>query len=148
MKKLIDKLKKDNPCFYSDIHGEEHYLNVMNAGLRIVDNYNLNPMIIKYFAYLHDSCRHNEDYDPNHGPRAAAYITKIKKYIDLDSDELIDLQSACFYHTSAKPWDGETYSLIEQCCFAADRSDIGRVNLVLDPVYLFTEFGVENFASA
>jgi uncharacterized protein len=145
LKKLIQQLKQDNLFYYSELHGRKHYANVMRAGLELAAHYNLNPKLFKYFAYLHDSCRHNEDYDPNHGPRASEYINKIKDLIDLCTVERWQLQSACALHTSAKPWDNKKYTLFEKCAFDADRSDIGRVCLEVDPKYLFTQKGKEIF---
>ena len=145
MKKLIKRLKQDNPFYYSEIHGQKHYSNVTLAGLQLAVHYNLNPKLFKYFAYLHDSCRHNEDYDPDHGPRAAEYVNEIKDLIDLCTAERWMLQSACAMHTSAKPWDGNKYTLFEKCAFDADRSDIGRVCFEVDPKFLFTQKGKELF---
>jgi uncharacterized protein len=145
MDKLIRQLMTDNEFYYSEIHGRSHYANVMAAGLELAQHYHVNPKILKYFAYLHDSCRENENYDPWHGPRAADYVAKNKHLIDLGPDELVELQSACYYHTSAKPWDNTTYSIVEQICFDADRSDIGRIGVEVDPLYLFTSRARELF---
>jgi uncharacterized protein len=145
LKKLIQRLKQDNLFYYSELHGRKHYANVMRAGLELAAHYNFNPKLFKYFAYLHDSCRHNENYDPNHGPRASEYINEIKDLIDLCTVERWQLQSACALHTSAKPWDNKKYTLFEKCAFDADRSDIGRVCLEVDPKYLFTQKGKELF---
>lgn len=145
MKKLIKRLKQDNDFYFSEIHGIQHYLNVAVAGMQLAAHYNMNPNLFKYFAYLHDSCRKNEGYDPYHGHRAEEYIEDCKDLIDLCTAERWMLQSACALHTSAKPWDGHKYTLFEKCCFDADRSDIGRVCFVVDPQYLFTQKGKELF---
>ena len=145
MQELIKQLKIDNPLYYSDIHGRKHYANVMAAGLELAYHYHVNPNIVKYFAYLHDSCRENENYDPWHGPRAAEYISKIQHLINLEPDEITELKSACYYHTSAKPWDRASYSITEQVCFDADRSDISRIGIDVDPAYLFTKKAKELF---
>ena len=135
MNKLIDRLKRDNQFYFSEIHGIQHYCNVSLAGLQLM----------RYFAYLHDSCRENEGDDPEHGPRAAEYVESIKHLIDLCTAERWMLQSACALHTRAKPWDGHKYTLFEKCAFDADRSDIGRVCFAVDPKYLFTDKGKELF---
>jgi len=145
MKKLLERLQIDNQFYYSPLHGRRHYANVMAAGLELAEHYNLNPKLFKYFAYLHDSCRENEDYDPDHGPRAAEYIESIKDLIDLCRAERWMLQSACSLHTIAKPWDNNKYTLFEKACFDADRSDIGRITFKVDPKYLFTQKGKELF---
>tara|TARA_R100000030_G_scaffold82759_2_gene65618 strand:+ start:684 stop:1148 length:465 start_codon:yes stop_codon:yes gene_type:complete len=143
--KLIDRLKRDNQFYFSEIHGIQHYCNVSLAGLQLATHYDLNPKLVRYFAYLHDSCRENEGTDPDHGPRAADYIESIKHLIDLCTAERWMLQSACAMHTRAQPWDGHKYTLFEKCAFDADRSDIGRVCFAVDPDYLFTEKGKELF---
>lgn len=146
MKKLIEQLKRDNEFYYSEIHGREHYANVMASGIELAEFYNINMNILKYFAYLHDSCRENEDRDPDHGLRAAKYIDKVAHLIHLDSSDLWTLKLACANHTSAKPWDGKSYGLIQEICFDADRSDIGRVCYAVDPAYLFTSRAKELYA--
>ena len=100
-----------------------------------------------YSPDLSDSCRENESYDPQHGPRAADYIDSIKDLIDLCQAERWILQSACTLHTSAKPWDGRKYTLYEKACFDSDRSDIGRTGLAVDPKYLFTSKAKELFVT-
>jgi uncharacterized protein len=147
VKKLVERLQIDNPFYYSPIHGRRHYANVMAAGIELAAHFNLNPKLFKYFAYLHDSCRENEGYDPQHGPRAADYIDSIKDLIDLCQAERWMLQSACTLHTSAKPWDGYKYTLYEKACFDSDRSDIIRTGLAVDPKYLFTSKAKELYVT-
>tara|TARA_R100000152_G_C6772435_1_gene199326 strand:+ start:1000 stop:1443 length:444 start_codon:yes stop_codon:yes gene_type:complete len=145
MNKLLNKLIADKPILQSPLHGLNHYHNVYEAGLDIGTHYKADLKVIKYFAYLHDCCRLNEDTDPQHGKRAAQWIRHNLEFIKLNSSQIELLLRACEMHTYAKPYYEDTYDITIQCCFDADRSDIGRVGLQVDPSYLFTDYAKENY---
>ena len=145
MKILLDKLIDEKPILQSSIHGLAHYHNVYEAGLDIGTHYKADLKVIKYFAYLHDCCRLNENTDPQHGKRAAQWIRNNLKFIHLNSLQIELLLKACEMHTYAKPYYEDVYDITIQCCFDADRSDIGRVNLEVNPDYLFTNYAKETY---
>jgi len=39
----------------------------------------MNPVVLAWFAFLHDSQRHNDHRDPQHGQRAARYKFNMEK---------------------------------------------------------------------
>ena len=145
MKILLDKLIDEKPILQSSIHGLAHYHNVYEAGLDIGTHYKADLKVIKYFAYLHDCCRLNEDTDPQHGKRAAQWIRNNLEFIHLNSSQIELLLRAREMHTYAKPYYKDVYDITIQCCFDADRSDIGRVNLEVNPDYLFTNYAKETY---
>jgi uncharacterized protein len=136
---IVAKIKKERPKNYgSFFHGIDHWERVHANGLKLCKYFEADSAVIRYFAYLHDSCRWNEDIDPEHGPRASMYIDKLREDIDLDDDQIKLLKKACSGHTHAKPGTQAGLDLTLACCWNADRLDIERVGLTLDPKYLFT----------
>ena len=40
---------------------------------------NINPMMLAWFAFLHDSQRHSDNLDPLHGRRAADFAIQLRQ---------------------------------------------------------------------
>ena len=97
--------------------------------------------VIRLFAYLHDSCRENDGYDLEHGPRAAQMMESLRDNLlkDLSDEQFLLLQQACRLHTSTHSTGNPTID----ACFDADRLDLGRVNIKPDPEKMATERGKE-----
>ena len=104
-------------------------------GLMLADVNGADKRVISYFAYIHDCQRWNEDDDPEHGPRAAAYAEKNRNLIDLSQAQFCKLVDACTDHTFAMPSDYPFVDITLATCWDADRLDIGRVGLTLDSKY-------------
>jgi len=64
-------------------HGFEHWLCVLYNGRLIADAIQANTKVIELFSLLHDTQRQKEDYDPEHGPRAAQYAETIRNVSDI-----------------------------------------------------------------
>jgi len=93
--------------------------------------------VVEAFAFVHDSCRIDDDRDPEHGSRAAEFArTPVRrKTLPLPPDEMELLARACEGHS-----DGHTVDDITVCtCWDADRLDLGRVGLRPEPKYLCTD---------
>lgn len=119
-------------------HGVSHWERVERNGLLLATP-ECDVTVIQLFAYLHDSCRENDGYDEEHGPRAAKMIEGLRKTLlkDLSDEQFKLLQEACRLHTSAHRTGNPTID----ACFDADRLDLGRVGIKPDPEKMATEKG-------
>ena len=61
------------------VHGVGHWSRVWFHGRHLAESVDVNPAILAWFAYLHDSQRHNDHRDPQHGTRAADFALNLKK---------------------------------------------------------------------
>lgn len=120
------------------VHGLDHWNQVEYNGLLLAKRTHADVTIIRLFALLHDSCRENDKYDPEHGPRGAELAKALRgQFFDLDDERFGWLYHACQNHTR------ETASGIVaiDTCYDADRLDLGRVGLPLDASKMATEYG-------
>ncbi len=116
-------------------HGIGHWARVLENGLRLAAETGAKIEIVSLFAVLHDSRRLNEDFDPEHGPRAAEYGRILQGHrFHLLEDDLARLLAACAGHTHERTHPDVTV----QTCWDADRLDLGRVGITPDPHYLST----------
>ena len=126
------------PCKLESIHGSEHWLRVEVVGLKIAHLLEsggkyVDRDVVKLFVVLHDSCRLNDGSDPDHGRRAAIYAREMRgRLFDLDDARFELLFKALGAHA-----DGFTSSdLTIGTCFDADRWDLRRFGITLDPAYI------------
>ena len=118
------------------IHGVDHWLRVCSNGVRLAELTGADRSVIKWFALLHDSCRRVDGSDREHGPRAAAFAREHRAEIDLDDAAFGLLESAIACHTiGCSP----TADITVRTCLDADRLDIGRVGLRINPRLLYTD---------
>ena len=124
----------------SGFHGIEHWDRVYRNGQLLITP-EVRPVVVGLFAYLHDSCRENDGYDWEHGPRAAVFIDTLRKTLlkDVGDEDVHLLKEACRLHTSAHRTGNPTID----ACFDADRLDLGRVGVTPDPDRMATEKGKE-----
>jgi uncharacterized protein len=117
-------------------HGEDHWLRVLLNGRLLAAETGANLRVVELFALIHDSCRENENDDPFHGHRAAAYARDLRgTWFDATDAEMELLTLACTLHS-----DGHTDGDITvQTCWDADRLDLGRVGIRPSARYLCTE---------
>ena len=68
----------------------------MGEWKKLLDS-NVDPVVVQFFAYLHDSCRQDDFEDLHHGVRAAEWISSIRDlYLQCLTDEQIEkLKTAC-----------------------------------------------------
>lgn len=123
------------------IHGLPHWQNVARNGFMLGEHTKANPFVTQLFAYLHDSCRLNNGADLEHGVRAAELVLKLKDSLlkELSAKELEQLYLACKFHTTELRMDEATIDT----CFDADRLDLVRLNIVLDPTRMATNAGIQ-----
>jgi uncharacterized protein len=116
-------------------HGIAHWARVLQNGLRLAVLTGADVEVVQLFAILHDSRRVNEEWDPDHGPRAADYALELRGHLfDLPYSGLRLLHRACSGHTHERTHPDITI----QTCWDADRLDLGRVGITPDPNLLCT----------
>lgn len=129
------------PVFRLDVrsrtHGLPHWSRVAFHGRMLAAELGQSPRVVTWFAFLHDSQRHNDGHDPAHGSRAADFALRLRRrsvIAGLSRHEFECLCEAMRMHS-----DGYTDAepLIE-ICWDADRLDLGRVGIAPDPARLCT----------
>ena len=114
----------------SPYHGIKHWVRVWNNARMICDAHGIPDTVPCWFAFLHDSCRENEDSDPAHGQRAADWAQQLWEAgkIPITPGQLNQLTTALSRHshgTTAVHWYGSTVA----ACWDADRLDLGRCGI-------------------
>ena len=134
-KDLMKVIEQGYALHLDGIHGTAHWARVRDNGLRLAEQTGANPHIVELFAYLHDSKRRNDGYDPQHGSRAARFAASLQgSLLPLSDSDLELLRFACEFHT-----DGLTEADVTvQTCWDADRLDLGRIGIRPDPHRLCT----------
>ena len=127
-------------CGEDSIHGMHHWRNVDDSGVLICENSTADLMVVRFFALLHDCCRHNDGSDLEHGPRAADNLDDLPAELAvLDTDQMTLLGYAIRHHTDGEISDDPTIG----ACWDADRLDLGRVGIIPSASRMSTEPGRE-----
>jgi uncharacterized protein len=120
------------------VHGVGHWSRVWFHGRHLPESVDVNPAILAWFAYLHDSQRYNDHSDPLHGTRAADFALNLKKdrvITELDNSDFERLCEAMRLHS-----DGHTEAdAAIRACWDADRLDLWRVGIRPDAKRLCTQ---------
>jgi uncharacterized protein len=135
--KLVELLRSRFALDWKGIHGAAHWSRVRQSGLVLAERIGpaVNVRVVELFAFLHDSCRHDDGYDPMHGTRAAESIAELAADLPALSHEERDLLAyACTHHSNGL----REAEVTVQVCWDADRLDLGRVGHVPDPERLCT----------
>lgn len=118
------------------IHGVQHWARVLENGLRLARVNGADERVVTLFAIFHDSRRWNDLFDPPHGRRGAELATELRgKLFELPDAEFELLYRACEWHTEGR----EDPSVTVRTCWDADRLDLPRLGIVIDPNRLCTE---------
>jgi uncharacterized protein len=141
-KPIVHKaLRAVRPQFRLDhangIHGVPHWSRVWFHGRALAAAVEVNPQVLAWFAFLHDSQRHNDGHDPQHGRRAADFAVRLRR------DGVIDeLAGREFEHLcEAMRLHSDGYTTGEPAivaCWDADRLDLARVGIRPHPSRLCT----------
>ena len=135
-KALIKIIRAQFALEWNGIHGAPHWARVRENGLRLAEVTGANQRVIELFAFLHDSRRLNDGYDPEHGARGAMFARSLAgSAFDVSPGELKLLTEACRGHSDGLT-DGDVTVLT---CWDADRLDLGRVGIRPQPDRLCTE---------
>lgn len=132
---LIEVLRAQFALEWTGIHGSPHWARVRENGLRLASETGANARVIELFAFLHDSQRLDDWEDPGHGERAAEFALTLRgSLIQLSDAEFELLHLACTRHSDG----GLDADVTVQCCWDADRLDLGRVGIKPLPEKLCT----------
>jgi len=133
---LVETLRARFRLDWKGVHGAAHWSRVRQNGLLLARRCaGVNVRVVELFAFLHDSCRHDDGYDPMHGARAAESIDALVDELPaLSAEERALLAHACTHHSDGL-LDAEP---TVQVCWDADRLDLGRVGYMPDPERLCT----------
>ena len=122
---------------WDGIHGAPHWSRVRYNALLLADHYDVDRVVLQWFAFTHDLDRKDDNEDPGHGARAAELVAFINdKYMGLSIEQLALLQTACRGHSDGGLISDRTVMV----CWDADRLDLARVGIEPDPRYLCTAF--------
>jgi uncharacterized protein len=126
MPALLERLTADFSLdIVESVHGPDHWARVRDNGLRLAGLTGARTDVIELFAVLHDCRRKHEFDDPQHGSRAADYLSQVGSHFRLTADAHVLLEHAIRYHA-----DGLLVGDITvQVCWDADRLDLGRVGI-------------------
>jgi uncharacterized protein len=124
---LLASVKARATMMDSPIHGDKHWRGVALAGMRICDAHpQCDRRVVLAFAMFHDSQRLDDDFDPEHGERAAAEVTKSRALRrTLRRDQIAKLERACAFHEKGQTTDDPTIG----ACWDADRANLWRVSI-------------------
>ena len=119
-------------------HGPSHWLRVEKYGLYLAERTGADVAVVRLFARLHDCCRENEGWDPDHGRRAADFATSLRGGVLNITDEQFELLAhAMRLHNDGLTSEDPTVGT----CWDADRLDLGRVGVEPDPRFMSTDVG-------
>lgn len=132
---LIFTVRDQFQLDWNGSHGVRHWARVLDNGLYLAEIMEANTNVVKLFALFHDSQRHNDSWDPEHGYRGARLAESLRGNLFYLPDEEFNLLFiACSLHTKVKTHTDKTI----QTCFDADRLDLGRIGKNPDPKFLCT----------
>jgi uncharacterized protein len=122
------------------VHGVAHWRRVEQHGLWLASRTEVDVLVVRLFAWFHDSKRVNDYTDPDHGRRGAEYAVSLRgQFFGLDDAAMEKLVYACTWHTDRDFTDDLTIG----ACWDADRLDLGRVGVLPSPEFMNTPFGRE-----
>ena len=137
---LLEVIQSEFALSLDGIHGTAHWARVRENGLRLAVLTGANLEVVELFAYLHDSKRHDDGFDPDHGVRAAEFVKTLNgSLFTLSDGDLERLVYACIHHSR----DITQAEITVQTCWDADRLDIGRIGIKPRPRYLCTSAAKE-----
>jgi uncharacterized protein len=123
--------------FEHGIHGVGHWSRVWYHGRILAGALDVNPCILAWFAYLHDSQRENDGLDPHHGRRAANFAVELRRQGVINELSPREFESLC----EAMRLHSDGHTVAEPAvlaCWDSDRLDLARVGIRPDPQRLCT----------
>lgn len=133
---LIDVVLARYALPLDGIHGPPHWARVLENGRRLAELTGADLEVVELFALFHDACRRHDGADPGHGERGAALASDLRGSLyDLDGPRTLLLLAACRLHTSGVAHEDVTV----QTCWDADRLDLPRAGIFVDPRRLLTK---------
>ena len=97
---ILHTALEDYALPWGGFHGVAHWARVLENGLRLAAETGARIEVVQLFAVLHDCRRINENWDPDHGPRAAEFARTIRdRLFELTDADFALLHRACAGHT-------------------------------------------------
>lgn len=136
-KALLQRIKDQYQLNLNSDHGIFHWERVDKIGLYLSRETKADITVVSLFAYLHDSKRIDEDFDLEHGGRAALFARELygEKLLDITAGQLDNLIAACKFHSQSEI---KPENITIATCWDADRLDLCRLGATPDPEYLFS----------
>lgn len=127
--------------FESERHGLAHRKQVESNGLLLATETGADIVVVRLFALFHDSKRTNDCPNIVHGARGAEFAkTCFEEHrLNITQEQFGKPYQACKFHTTEHRSGDATIDT----CYDADRLDLGRVGIELDPDKLTTDFGAK-----
>ena len=127
--------------FISELHGITHWKQVESNGLLLASKTAADIVVVRLFSLFHDSKRANDGYDEVHGARGAKFAKACfdEHRLDITQEQFNKLYHACMFHTTEHRSGDATIDT----SYDADRLDLGRVGIELDPDKMATDFGAK-----
>lgn len=133
---LIKKILANYPLALDGCHGPSHWARVYQNGMRLAELTGANIDVVAIFAVLHDCRRTTEGTNYYHGKNAADYAYTLRSTVlSLENTDFRLLYDACAGHAEGKIEADITI----QTCWDADRLDLPRVGLTINPELLCTD---------
>lgn len=133
---LIAAIRNEYRMAWSGIHGARHWARVRNFGLKIAEINGARTDVIELFSFLHDSCRHSDGPDPDHGRRAVSFAVRLRGVaFQLDDAGFALLWDAMEFHSHGAIEADPTV----QACWDADRLDLVRIGIAPEAGRLCTD---------
>ena len=118
------------------IHGPNHWIVVELGAEFLARDTGADLDVLRLFSVLHDACRCDDGDDPLHGHRAAELAAQWRgELFQLDDARFALLDQALRFHADGQTSTDPTIGT----CWDADRLDLPRVGIPIDPAYLSTE---------
>ena len=134
--RLIDAVRAKYRLAWSGIHGVSHWARVRKVGLQLAQMTSARPDVVELFAFLHDSCRHGDGHDPDHGRRAVEFARQLRgECFSLDDEGFALLCEAMELHSKGL-MDAD---VTVQTCWDADRLDLVRIDIQPEAERLCTD---------
>ncbi len=129
-------IRKQFKIDWHGMHGANYWARILHNGMAISTKRWADLLAVELFAFLHNSQRHNDDEDYQHGKRAAKYACSLNTvYFDLTATRMNALCKAIKHHIGGKVHDQATI----HTCWDADRLDPGRVSIKPGTKFLSVE---------
>lgn len=127
--------------FDSEHHGIAHWQQVERNGMFLASETGADVVVVRLFALFHDSKRATDAPDVTHGAQGAEFakVCLEEHRFDISQEQFEKLYHACKFHTSEHCSGDATIDT----CYDADRLDLGRVDIKLDPDKMATSAGAK-----
>jgi O-acetyl-ADP-ribose deacetylase (regulator of RNase III) len=134
--RLIEAIRAQYRLNWLGIHGVRHWAQVRKVGLQLTEMTGARHDVVELFAFLHDSCRHGDGHDPDHGWRAVVFARQLRgNCFTLDDEGFALLCEAMESHTNGL-MDAD---VTVQTCWDADRLDLIRIDIQPEAERLCTD---------